>query len=541
MLKGFFQVPKAINEPVKSYAPGTPEREAVLNTYREMWQEKIDVPLYIGKETIRTNKTASMHPPHDHQHQVGVYHLAEKHHIEQAIDAALEARKQWAAMSWENRASIFLKAAELLAGPYRAKINAATMIAQSKTIHQAEIDAACEMIDFLRYNVQYMTQIYADQPNSDSTTWNRVEYRPLEGFVYAITPFNFTAISGNLPTSAAMMGNVVIWKPAATQVYSARVLMEVFLKAGLPMGVINMVMGNSSMISEVVLNNPHLAGVHFTGSTEVFNDIWKTIGNNISTYKTYPRIVGETGGKDFILAHPSANVKQVVTGIVRGGFEFQGQKCSAASRVYLPKSMWAEAKSLLETDIQSIKMGSPEDMNNFFTAVISETSFNKLAGYIDRAKQDADAEVIIGGNYDKSKGYFIEPTVILTSNPKYVTMETELFGPVVTIYVYDDSQWKETLQLVDETSAYALTGAIFSQDRYAVEEATVALQNAAGNFYINDKPTGAVVGMQPFGGARASGTNDKAGSAQNLLRWVSVRTIKETFVTPTDYRYPFLG
>lgn len=541
MLKGFFNVPKAVNEPVKSYAPGSPERAKVAETYKAMWNSQVEVPLYIGSEEIKTGDTKKMSAPHDHQHIVGVYHQADRTLVEKAITEALEARKKWAALSWENRASIFLKAAELLAGPYRAKINAATMIAQSKTIHQAEIDSACELIDFLRYNVEFMTKIYADQPASTSDMWNRVEYRPLEGFVYAITPFNFTAIAGNLPSSAALMGNVVVWKPAATQVYSANVIMQVFKEAGLPNGVINMVMGDSGMVSDVVLSSPHLAGVHFTGSTGVFNDIWKTIGNNIATYKTYPRIVGETGGKDFIIAHPSANPTQVAVGIARGAFEFQGQKCSAASRVYIPQSLWPAVQAKLDADLKSMKMGSPEDMSNFITAVISEASFDKLARYIDQAKNDSDAEVIMGGNYDKSKGYFIEPTVILTTNPKYNTMCTELFGPVVTIYIYDDAKWSETLKLVDETSEYALTGAVFSQCRYAVEEATVALQNAAGNFYINDKPTGAVVGMQPFGGARGSGTNDKAGSAQNLLRWASVRTIKETFITPEDYKYPFLG
>lgn len=541
MSKGFFNVPKAINDPVKSYAKGTPEREAVLKAYKEMWNSQVDVPLYIGGKEIRTDNTKNLSAPHDHKHIVGKYHLAEKQHIEEAISTALIAREKWSQTSWEHRASVFLKAAELIAGPYRAKINAATMIAQSKTVHQAEIDASCELIDFLRFNVEYMTQIYKDQPLSDSTTWNRVEYRPLEGFVYAITPFNFTAISGNLPSSAALMGNVVVWKPAATQIYSANVIVEIFKKAGLPDGVINVVYGNSSMISDVVLKHRELAGVHFTGSTGVFNDIWKTIGNNIANYKSYPRIVGETGGKDFVIAHPSADVKQVVTGLVRGAFEFQGQKCSAASRAYIPQSMWAEAKKLLLEDLATIKMGSPEDLENFVTAVISEDSFDKLAGYIDRAKQDADAEIIAGGNYDKSVGYFIQPTIILTTNPKYVTMETELFGPVLTIYVYDDNKWEETLELVDSTSEYALTGAVFAQDRYAIEVASQKLQNAAGNFYINDKPTGAVVGNQPFGGARGSGTNDKAGSALNLLRWVSVRTIKETLVPPTDYRYPFLG
>ncbi len=541
MLKGFFHVPKAVNEPVKSYAPNSPEKAAVLAAYKKMWNENIDVPLYIGSEEIRTNNTKDMSAPHDHKHIVGKFHLAEKSHIEKAITVALEARKKWSQMPWEHRASIFLKAAELIAGPYRARINAATMIAQSKTIYQAEIDASCELIDFLRYNVQFMTQIYNDQPASNSDVWNKVEYRALEGFVYAITPFNFTAIAGNLPASAALMGNVVVWKPAATQVYSANIVMQIFKEAGLPDGVINMVMGDSAMVSEVILSNTHLAGVHFTGSTGVFNDIWAKIGTNISNYKTYPRIVGETGGKDFIVAHPSSIVKQVATGIARGAFEYQGQKCSAASRAYIPQSLWPAVKEQLTSDVKSMKMGSPEDFGNFMTAVISEASFDKLARYIDQAKKDSDAEVIIGGNYDKSKGYFIEPTVIVTTNPKYSTMETELFGPVITIYVYEDSKWSDTLKLVDETSEYALTGAIFSQDRYAIVEATQALENAAGNFYINDKPTGAVVGMQPFGGARGSGTNDKAGSMQNLLRWVSTRTIKETFVTAEDYRYPFLG
>ena len=541
MPKGFFHVPKAVNEPVKSYAPNSPEKAAVLAAYKKMWNETIDVPNYIGNEEIRTGNTRNMSAPHDHQHVVGTYHLAEKKHIEKAIASALEARKKWANMAWEQRAAIFLKAAELIAGPYRARINAATMIAQSKTIYQAEIDASCELIDFLRYNVEFMTQIYNDQPKSISDVWNRVEYRPLEGFVYAITPFNFTAIAANLPASAALMGNVVIWKPSDSQVFSAKIIIDVFKEAGVPDGVINVVFGDPVMITDTILAHPDFAGVHYTGSTFVFKEIWKKIGNNIHTYKTYPKIVGETGGKDFVLAHPSANVKQVVTGITRGAFEFQGQKCSAASRAYIPKSLWPAVSAQLITDVKSMKMGSPEDFGNFITAVIHEGSFDKLAKAIDQAKADTDAEIIVGGNYDKSKGYFIEPTVIVTTNPKYATMETELFGPVMTIYVYEDKKWAETLELVDGTSEYALTGAIFSQDRYAIEEATLALQNCAGNFYINDKPTGAVVGMQPFGGARASGTNDKAGSMQNLLRWVSPRTIKETFVTPEDYRYPFLG
>lgn len=541
MGKGFFNVPIAVNEPVKSYAPGSPERDAVLEAYKNMFNSKIDVPLYINGENIKTGNTRTMSPPHDHQHIVGTYHLAEQKNIDNAISTALEARKSWSKIPWEQRAGIFLKAAELIAGPYRAKINAATMIAQSKTIHQAEIDAACEFIDFLRFNVQFMTDIYMEQPESTSDAWNRIEYRPLEGFTYAVTPFNFTAIAGNLPACMALMGNVVVWKPSDSQVYSAKVIMDVFEEAGVPPGVINVVFGDPVMITNTVMASPDFSGLHFTGSTFIFKELWKQIGNNIHNYKTYPRIVGETGGKDFIVAHKSANPKQVATAIIRGAFEFQGQKCSAASRAYIPKSLWNDVKSYVIEDVKSIKMGSPEDMSNFMTAVIHEGSFNKLAKYIDGAKNDSDAEIIVGGNYDKSKGYFIEPTVIETNNPKYTTMCTELFGPVITIYVYEDDAYAETLKLVDETSEYALTGAIISKDRYAVTQATEALQNSAGNFYINDKPTGAVVGQQPFGGARASGTNDKAGSAQNLLRWVSPRMIKETFVTPTDYRYPFLG
>ena len=541
MLKGFFNVPKAVNEPVKSYAPNSPEKTAVLAAYRKMWNETIDLPMYIGGKEIRTGNTKTLSAPHDHKHIVGKYHLADKSHVEAAIQNALDSKEQWTNLAWEQRAAIFLKAAELIAGPYRARINAATMIAQSKTIFQAEIDASCELIDFLRFNVQFMTQIYADQPQSDSGVWNRLEYRPLEGFVYAITPFNFTAIAANLPASAAMMGNVVVWKPSDSQLFSAKIILDIFKEAGLPDGVINVIYGDPQMISDTVFASRDFAGVHFTGSTHVFKDIWKTIGSNIHHYKTYPRIVGETGGKDFIVAHPSANVKQVVTGIVRGAFEFQGQKCSAASRAYIPQSLWPAVQEQLISDLKSMKMGSPEDFSNFITAVIHEGSFDKLVSYIERAKTDSEVQIVAGGGYDKSVGYFIEPTVLVTTNPKYVTMETELFGPVVTIYVYEDAQWAETLQLVDQTSEYALTGAVFSQDRYTIAQATEALKNCAGNFYINDKPTGAVVGMQPFGGARASGTNDKAGSALNLLRWASPRTIKETFVTPEDYRYSFLG
>ena len=539
--KGFFNVPVAVNEPVKSYAPGSPEREAVLAAYKEMINSKVEVPLYINGENIKTGNTRTMSPPHDHKHNVGEFHLAEQKHVETAIATALEARKSWSQMSWEQRAGIFLKAAELIAGPYRAKINAATMIAQSKTIHQAEIDAACEFIDFLRFNVQFMTDIYMEQPESTSDSWNRVEYRPLEGFTYAVTPFNFTAIAGNLPSCMALMGNVVVWKPSDSQVYSAKIIMDVFKEAGVPDGVINVVFGDPVMITNTVLASPDFAGLHFTGSTFVFKELWKQIGANIHSYKTYPRIVGETGGKDFIVAHKSAVPKQVSTAIVRGAFEFQGQKCSAASRAYIPSNLWDEIKQNIIDDVNSFKMGSPEDMSNFITAVIHEGSFDKLAEYIDAAKADPNVDVIAGGNHDKSKGYFIEPTVIVTKDPKYVTMCTELFGPVITIYVYDENDFSGILEVVDQTGEYALTGAILSTDRYAIEEATKALQNSAGNFYINDKPTGAVVGQQPFGGARNSGTNDKAGSAQNLMRWVSSRLIKETFVSPTDYRYPFLG
>ena len=542
MGKGFFQVPTAINEPIKSYAPGSKERKEVLEQYRAYFNGNEDIPFYIGDEEIRTGNTKPISPPHDHKHLVGQYHTADKQHVSKAISNALEARDAWSNLSWEQRAAIFLKAADLLAGPYRAKINAATMIAQSKNIHQAEIDAACEFIDFLRFNVEYMSQIYEEQPDSAEGLWNRVEYRPLEGFVYAITPFNFTAIAGNLPASAAMMGNVVVWKPSDSQIFSAKVIVDVFKEAGVPDGVINVVYGDPILITKTILDSPDFAGIHFTGSTHVFKELWKQIGTNIHNYKTYPRIVGETGGKDFILAHPTANPQQVATAIERGAFEFQGQKCSAASRVYLPKSTSKEILAMVKKDVATFKKpGSPEDMGNFITAVIHEGSFDKLAKYIDQAKKDKNAEIVVGGNYDKSKGYFIEPTVILTTDPHYSTMETELFGPVVTVYVYDDEAWSETLTLIDNTSEYALTGAVLSRDRYAIEEATKALQNCAGNFYINDKPTGAVVGQQPFGGARASGTNDKAGSAQNLLRWVSPRLIKETFVTPVDYRYPFLG
>ncbi len=541
MSKGFYKVPTAVNEPVKSYAPGTPERELTLNSFKEQYNQLVDIPLYIGGEEIRTGNTKDLFPPFDHKHKLGVYHQADKALVEKAVSTALEAKKKWASMPWEHRAAIFLKAAELIAGPYRAKLNAATMIAQAKTLHQAEIDAACEFIDFLRFNVEYMTQIYAEQPLSVDGVWNRLEHRPLEGFIYAITPFNFTAISGNLPASVAMMGNVVVWKPSATQIYSARVIVEIFQKAGLPDGVINVVYGDSGMITDTLLASPDFAGIHFTGSTGVFNSMWNKIGQNINNYKTYPRIVGETGGKDYVLAHSSACPKEVAVALTRGAFEYQGQKCSAASRAYVPASLWPTVKEYMAADLATIKMGSPEDPSNFVSSVISESSFDKLAKAIEEAKASSEAEVVLGGKYDKSVGYFVEPTVIVTTNPKYDTMETELFGPVLTVYVYEDAKWAETLKLVDETSIYALTGAILAKCRYAIVEATEALVNSAGNFYINDKPTGAVVGQQPFGGARASGTNDKAGSILNLLRWVSPRTIKETFIPATDYKYPFLG
>ena len=546
MGKGFFHVPEAVNEPIKSYAPGTPEREEVLLTYKDLWNANTEVPLYIGSEEIKTGDTKTINPPHDHKHVVGTYHLAKKKHVEKAIAESLEARKKWSKLEWEQRAAIFLKAADLISGPYRQRINAATMIGQSKNIYQAEIDSAAEICDFLRFNVEFMAELYNEQPISSDGNWNRVEYRPLEGFVYAITPFNFTAIAGNLPSSAALMGNVAVWKPSDSQMLSAQVLMEVFKEAGVPDGVINMINGDPEMITDAVLASPDFAGIHFTGSTDVFKGIWEKIGKNIRNYKSYPRIVGETGGKDFILAHPTARAKQVATAISRGAFEYQGQKCSAASRVYLPKSLWPEIKEFVKEDVESFKMGSPEDMTNFINAVIHEGAFDKLASYIDKAKKDKNAEIVVGGNYDKSKGYFIEPTVILTTDPHYTTMETELFGPVVTIYVYDDKnfneeKWADICETVDNTSMYALTGAILSGDRYAAAQATDLLQNAAGNFYINDKPTGAVVGQQPFGGARSSGTNDKAGSKMNLMRWISVRLIKETFVPATDYRYPFMG
>lgn len=541
MSKGFYNVPKATNEPVLNYAPGSKEKAAVKKALEVLRNTEIDAPMIIGGKEVRTDATVRMAPPHDHKHTLGHFHRGNAEHVKMAIDAAMEAKEKWANMGWEHRASIFLKAADLLAGPYRAKMNAATMLAQSKNIYQAEIDAVCEYADFLRFNVEFMTEIYKQQPPySPAPTWNRVEQRPLEGFIFALTPFNFTSIAGNLPGAPALMGNTVVWKPADSQIYSAQIIMEIFKEAGLPDGVINLVYVPGPVAGEVIFDHPDFGGIHFTGSTGVFQNIWKTIGENIHKYKSYPRIVGETGGKDFIIAHPSAKAKELATAIVRGAFEFQGQKCSAASRVYVPSNLWNEVRDYVLTDLETFKMGVAEDFTNFINAVIDEKAFDKIAGYIDQAKADGQ-KIIAGGNYDKSKGYFIQPTIILADKPDYTTMCEEIFGPVLTIYVYDENKWEETLDLVDKTSPYALTGAIFSQDRYVIESAMKKLENCAGNFYINDKPTGAVVGQQPFGGARGSGTNDKAGSMINLLRWVSPRTIKENFVPPTDYRYPFLA
>ena len=541
MSNGIFNVPVAANEPIYDYAPGTPEREALLASYKAQFNAQVDVPMYIGGEEVRTGNTGNLTPPHDHQHVIGTYHKGDASHVEAAIEAALAAKDRWSNMPWEHRASIFLKAAELISGKYRYKINAATMLAQGKNCFQSEIDSVCELADFLRFNVEYMTQIYSEQPESSPGVWNRMEYRPLEGFVFALTPFNFTAIAGNLPSSAALMGNTIVWKPANSQIYSANVVMEIFREAGLPDGVINLVYVSGPVAGDVIFEHKDFAGIHFTGSTGVFQNLWKTIGNNIHKYRSYPRIVGETGGKDFVVAHPSAKSKEVSTALSRGAFEFQGQKCSAASRAYIPQSMWPAVKEELLADLATFKMGTPEDMGNFINAVIDEKAFDKIASYIEYVKEQSDAEIIAGGGYDKSKGYFIEPTVVVTTNPKFRTMVEEIFGPVLTIYVYADADWDSMLDLVDSTSEYALTGSIFSGDRYMAIEATNRLENAAGNFYINDKPTGAVVGQQPFGGARGSGTNDKAGSYLNLLRWVNARTIKETLVPPTDYRYPFLG
>ena len=542
MPNAFFQVPYPENEPVLGYGPGSPEREAQLAEYNRMLnQEPVAVPMVIGGRKVFTEDKRPLTPPHDHQRVIGHAHFGTSEHVKQAIDAALEARAAWSALEWEQRASIFLRAAEMLAGPWRTRINASTMLAQGKNLHQAEIDAACEFIDFLRFNCHFAQEIYAQQPESAPGLWNRLEYRALEGFVFAITPFNFTAIAGNLPISAALMGNVVVWKPSDDQIYSAHVIMELLHAAGLPQGVINLVTVDGPAAGDVVFSHPDFAGLHFTGSTGVFRHLWKTIGENIAQYKTYPRIVGETGGKDFIVAHRSADVDEVVAGIVRGSFEFQGQKCSAASRVYLPDNLWPDIQEKLATEVGTLKMGSPADPTNFVGAVINRRSFDNIKGYIDYAKQSPDADILCGGVCDDSVGYFVEPTVIVAKDAHFKTMEEEIFGPVVTIYVYPADDFDGILQTVDSTSEYALTGAVFARERYAIDDAMRALENAAGNFYINDKPTGAVVGQQPFGGARGSGTNDKAGSYLNLLRWVSPRTIKETFVPPADYRYPFLG
>ena len=538
---GSFSYPLPANEPVLSYAPGTRERELLKKALKELKNKKIDVPMYIGAEEVFTENKVTMHPPHERKFVLGTYNEGDASHVKKAISAALKAKEKWANLSWENRANVFLKAADLLATKYRADICATTMLGQSKNPFQAEIDAACELIDFFRFNVHFLSEIYNQQPISSPGMHNRLEYRPLEGFVLAITPFNFTSIAGNLPTAPAMCGNVVVWKCANTEIYSAQMIMKVLKEAGLPDGVINLVFVDGPTLGDVCFNSPDFAGIHFTGSTGVFNQIWKHIGQNSNVYKTYPRIVGETGGKDYVIAHKSADVDVVVTALCRGAFEYQGQKCSAVSRAYIPSNIAGEVKKKLATEIKAMKMGPVEDFSNFINAVIDEKSFDKLESYINEAKKDKAAKVIIGGKCDKSKGYFIEPTVIEATDPKYVTMCNELFGPVLTIHVYDENKYEETLKLVDTTSPYALTGSIIAKDRYAIELATKKLQNSAGNFYINDKPTGAVVGQQPFGGARASGTNDKAGSILNLYRWLSARTVKETFVPATDWRYSFLN
>lgn len=541
MSKAISQVPLAVNEPVNSYVPGSPEVKNLIDTYKKMWAEKVEIPMIINGKEVKTDTKVQLQSPQDHAHDFGFYYQGGMQHVDDAINAALAAKEAWNGLGWEQRAAIFLKAADLLAGPYRDVINAATMIGQSKNVHQAEIDSACEFIDFLRFNVEFMTEMYSEQPVSDNGIWNRVEYRPLEGFCFAVTPFNFTAISGNLPTCMAMLGNVVVWKPSDKQVYSAKVIMDVLTEAGLPAGVINMIFTDGKETAEKVLAHKDFAGLHFTGSTKVFQGMWKMIGDNIHNYRTYPRIVGETGGKDFVIAHPSANVEAVATALVRGAFEYQGQKCSAASRAYVPKSLWADVKKVMEAQMATIKIGSPEDPSNFVNAVIDRNSFEKCKGYITRANESSEATVAIGGTCDDSKGWFVHPTVIETTNPQYESMVEEIFGPILSVFVYEDQDWKETLKLVDSSSPYSLTGSVFSQDRYAIAEAYKALENASGNFYINDKPTGAVVGQQPFGGGRASGTNDKAGSKMNLLRWTSVRSVKETFVSPKDYKYPYLG
>jgi 1-pyrroline-5-carboxylate dehydrogenase len=540
MNTGYFNYPLPVNEPVLSYAPGSAEKKNLKEALQMLKQSEADIPMYIGAEEVRTGKKHALRPPHEHRHVLGYFHEGGDEHVQKAIDAALQAKESWAAMNWENRANIFLRAADLIAGKYRSAMNASTMLGQSKNAYQAEIDAACELIDFLRFNVHFLSEIYRQQPISGPGMHNRMEYRPLEGFVLAVTPFNFTAIGGNLPSSAAMCGNVVVWKPAYTQIYSAQLFMRILKEAGLPDGVINLIYVDGPTVGKHCFSHPDFAGVHFTGSTGVFNQMWKTIGENISRYKAYPRIVGETGGKDFVLVHPSAQVPVVVTALLRGAFEFQGQKCSAASRAYIPASMAHEVRQQLKAGIAKMTMGSVEDFSHFINAVIDEKSFDKIKSYIDSARADKDAEIIAGGECSKETGYFIQPTVIEAKKPDYVSMCEEIFGPVLTIYVYDDNQFEQTIDLVNRTSPYALTGSIIATDRKAIELATEKLRNAAGNFYINDKPTGAVVGQQPFGGARASGTNDKAGSILNLYRWLSARTIKETFQPPADYRYPFM-
>lgn len=541
MVRGIFNYPLPANEPVLSYAPGSPERARQQAALAELKSQVADVPMFIGGEEVRTGNLGDLRPPHEHAHVLGHFHKGDASHVRKAIEAALAAKPAWEAMSWENRAQIFLKAADLIATKYRPYMNGTTMLGQSKNAFQAEIDSACEIIDFLRFNVHFLDEIYRQQPVSSPGIHNRMEYRPLEGFVLAITPFNFTAIAGNLPTAPAMCGNVVVWKPANTQIYSANMIMKVLREAGLPDGVINLVFTDGPTVGDTCFSDPHFAGVHFTGSTGTFNRMWRSIAENLDNYRSYPRIVGETGGKDFIMVHPSADVDVVVTALLRGAFEYQGQKCSAASRAYLPSNLAAQIKEKLVAGIKTFKMGSVEDFSNFINAVIDEKAFDSIAKYIDGAKADPNAEILVGGGYDKSVGYFIEPTVIEAKQPRTTTMCEEIFGPVLTIYVYDEDKYEETLDILDTTSPYALTGAIISQDRAAIDTAVWKLRNSAGNFYINDKPTGAVVGQQPFGGARVSGTNDKAGSALNLYRWLSARTIKETFVPPTDYRYPFLG
>lgn len=540
-MEGFFSIPEPINEPIKNYLPNSDEREELTKALKQVYAEKKDIPMHIGGESVFTDNKENINPPHDIKRTIASFSKGDKQHVEKAINAALKAKHNWEQLSWNERASIFLKAAELIAGPYRAKINAATMVGQSKNIYQSEIDAACELIDFLRFNVHYMSQIYANQPYSNKEIWNKIDYRPLEGFVFALTPFNFTAIAGNLPTSAAMMGNTIVWKPAETQIYAANVFMEILIEAGLPKGVINLVYVDGQVAGDVIFKHPDFAGLHFTGSTKVFTLLWQEIAANLAIYKSYPRIVGETGGKDFIIVHNSANLEVANTAIIRGAFEFQGQKCSAASRVYIAKSVWPALKNLIIQDVKKFKIGPVDDYNNFINAVIDEKSFDKIVSYIEYAKQDSESEIILGGTYDKSKGYFINPTIILTKNPKSKTMVEEIFGPVLTIFVYEDSEFDKTLEIINNTSSYALTGAIIAKDRSIIDKVSQVLRHAAGNFYINDKCTGAVVGQQPFGGARKSGTNDKAGSILNLLRWVSPRTVKEAFIAPTDYKYPYMN